>query len=135
MRPLGRRERQRRNLPCRASPAECCQERREFLSRPCRNFSIGRHLWSAPMRSPPRRGMVEQPIECWSDKATTFACDFPPLVFLSFNPRRGNPDAILKHDRKFEEVVENWALTLGGTRLSVGADRPRVQQVKWLSAC
>src|SRR5260370_209967 len=55
MRLLGRKERQRRNPPCQASPAECCQERREFPSGPCHNFSIGRHLWFGPIHSPPQR--------------------------------------------------------------------------------
>src|SRR5258708_39191178 len=107
MRLLGRRERQRRNLPCRASPAERCQERRESLSRPCHNFSIGRPLWFGPMRSPPPRGTVKQLIECCSDRATTFACDFPPVDFLASESRHGNPNATLEPDRKFDQVVEN----------------------------
>src|SRR5207237_9978704 len=89
-----RRERQRRNLPCPASPAECRQGRRESLLRPCHNFSIGRHLWFGPMRSPPQQRMVELLIECCSDRATTFACGllqsfFEILRGLGFCGSRG----------------------------------------------
>src|SRR5216683_8277706 len=107
MRLLGRTERQRRNLPCRASPVECCRERRESLSGPCHNFSIGRHLWFGPMRSPPRRRVVQPQIECSSDRSTTFACDFPREVFLASGPRRCSLDATVKSEREFQEVVEN----------------------------
>src|SRR6267143_1937724 len=107
MRPSGRREKQRRNLPCRASPAECCQERRESLSRPCHNFSIGRRLWFGPMRWPPRRRLAQPQIKWSSDRSKTFACDFPPVDFLSSDLRGGNPDATLERDRNLEEVAEN----------------------------
>src|SRR6266481_5108424 len=80
MRLLGRTERQRRNLPCRASPAECCQERREFLSRPFHNFSIGRHLWFGPLRSRPPRREVQPQTEYRSDRSETFAYEFPRAV-------------------------------------------------------
>src|SRR5580693_9393164 len=81
MRPLGRRERQRRNLPCRASPAGCCQERRESPSRPCHNFLAGRHPWLGPLHSRLQRVVIGQ-IECCLGKSATFACDFPPIGFL-----------------------------------------------------
>src|SRR5260370_32931281 len=110
MRLLGRRERQRRNLPCRASPAECCQERRESPLRPCHNFSIGRHLWFGPMRLPPQREVAGQPIECCSDRSTTFACDSPPVVFLASYPGRCSPNATLRSGREFKEGIENKAL-------------------------
>src|SRR6266404_8003917 len=101
MRPSGQREKQRRNLPCRASPVECCLEHRESLSGPCQNFSGGRHLWFGPMRSPPRRRMVQPQIKWNSDRSTTFACDFPPADFLSSDPRGGNPGATWERDRKW----------------------------------
>src|SRR5258708_35874233 len=59
------------------------------------------------MRSPPQRGAVGEPIECSSDRATTFACDFPPVVFLASDPRQCSPDAIVERDGKLREVVEN----------------------------
>src|SRR5258708_35757497 len=59
------------------------------------------------MRSPPQRGAVGEPIECSSDRATTFACDFPPVVFLASDPRQCSPDAIVARDGKLREVVEN----------------------------
>src|SRR6267143_1599618 len=96
MRLLGRTERQRRNLPCRASPEGCCQERREFPSGPCHNFSIGRHLWFGPMHSPPQRRGVQSPIECSSSTSTIFAYDFPRIVLLASDPRRCSLDATLK---------------------------------------
>src|ERR1700682_3340485 len=83
MRLSGRRERQRRNLPCRVIPAECCQERRESLSIPCHYLSICRQLWFGPMRSSPQQGVVQRPIEYCSDKSATFACYFPPIVFVN----------------------------------------------------
>src|ERR1700674_2797917 len=107
MRPLGRRERQRHNQLCRADPAECHQERRESLSRPFHNFSIGRHLWFGPMRSPLQRRVVQLQIECSSDRSETFACDFPQVVFLASDTRRCSRDATLKSEREFPEVVEN----------------------------
>src|SRR5229473_6579512 len=107
MRLLGRTERQRRNLPCRADPAECCQERREFLSGPSHSFSIDRHLCSCPMRSPPQRGMAGQPIKCCSGSSTTFACDIPPAVLLTSDPGGCSLHATLKSEREFQEVVEN----------------------------
>src|SRR5713226_8560707 len=107
MQPLGRTERQRRNLPCRASPAECCQERRESPSRPFHNFSIGRHLWFGPMRWLRQRRVVEQPVECYSNRATTFARDFPPVFCLASEPKRCSRDATVKSQREFQEVVEN----------------------------
>src|SRR6266851_1515084 len=79
MRLLGRRERQRRNLPCRVTPAECCQERRESLSIPCRYLSICRQLWFGPMRSPAQQRVVQRPIEYCSDKSATFACYCSPV--------------------------------------------------------
>src|SRR6267143_6389021 len=100
MRPLGRKEKQRRNLPCRATPAECCPERRESLSKPNHNFSIGRRLWFGPMRWPPRRRLVQPQIKCCSDRSITFACDFP-LVGFFLHPREGNPDATWEHERKW----------------------------------
>src|SRR4029077_801280 len=106
MRPLERREKQRRSLLCPASPAACCQERRESLSRPCHNFSIGRHLWFCPKRSPPRQGVAEQSVECCSDRPTTFSCDFPPVFFAS-HPRQSIPDATVENERGSQEVVEN----------------------------
>src|SRR6266849_9033843 len=99
MRPSGQKEKQRRNLPYRASPVECCRERRESLSRPCQNFSIGRHLWFGPMRPPPRRGVVGQLIEHCSNRATTFACYFLPVVLLATDPRRCTPVATMKSAR------------------------------------
>src|SRR5258708_4194045 len=107
MRLLGRTERQRRNLPCRASPAECHQERRESPSKPFHNFSIGRHLWFGPMRSPPQRGMAGQPIECCSGSSTTLACDIPPAVLLASDPGRCSLDATMKIERELQEVIEN----------------------------
>src|SRR5882724_3385271 len=124
MRPLRRKERQRRNLPCRASSAECCLERREPLSGPFHNFSIGRHLWFGPLRSPPRRRLVQPQIRWSSDRSTTFACDFPPVDFLSSDPRGGNPDATWQRDRKW---LKTGALTPGGKRRSVRAELRRVQ--------
>src|ERR1700716_225875 len=82
MQPLGRRERQRRNLPCRVIPVECCQERRESLSIPCHYLSICRQLWFGPMRSPPQQRVAQRPIEYCSDKPATFACYFPPIRLL-----------------------------------------------------
>src|SRR5260370_40674427 len=108
MRPLGGRERQPRKPPCRASRAECCQERRESLSGPCHNFSIGRHLWFGPMRSPPQRGMAGQPIECCSGNSKTFACDYlGSSSYFRSCPVRCSPDATVKRKREFQEVVEN----------------------------
>src|SRR6266849_305187 len=104
---LGRTERKRRNLPCRASPAECCQERREFPSGPCHNFSIGRHLLFCPMRSPPQRKGVQSQIECSSTRSTTFAYDFPRIVFLASDTKRCSLDTTVKGEREFPEVVEN----------------------------
>src|SRR5438105_1894009 len=93
MRPSGRRERQRRNLPCRASPAECCRVHRESLLKPCQNFSIDRHPWFGPMRLPSQREVAEQPTECCSNGTSSFACDPPPVRFeivyvLPFSPPR-----------------------------------------------
>src|SRR2546426_12174667 len=102
-----RRERQRRNLPCPASPAECRQGHRESLLRPCHNFSIGRHLWFGPMRSPPQQRVVQTQIECSSSRSATFACDFPRVVFLASGPTRCSLDATVKSEREFPEVVEN----------------------------
>src|ERR1700688_4685198 len=83
MRPLGPKEIQRHNLPCRASPAECHPERREFLSRPFHNFLAGRHLWFGPLRSPRQHTVVQPPIGCCSENSKTFACDMPPAVLLA----------------------------------------------------
>src|SRR5713226_5068071 len=120
MRPLRRRERQRRNLPCRASSAECCRERRESLSRPFHNFSIGRHLSFGPTRSPHQRGAVGQPVECCSDRATTFACHFLLAVFLATDPRRCTPVATVKSEQEFQEVVERGTLKKGSLKLGAG---------------
>src|ERR1700687_4796428 len=129
MRLLGRRERQRRNLPCRASPAECCQERRESLSRPFHNFSIGRHLWFGPMHSPPQRRVVQPQIECSSDRSTTFSCDFPQVVFLASDTRRCSRDATVKSAREFSEVVENKNIKKIRLKLGAGAEERRVQRI------
>src|ERR1700730_11890425 len=80
MQPLGRRERPRRNRPCRVNPAECCPERRESLSIPCHYLSICRQLWFGPMRSPPQQRVVQRPVEYCSDKSVTFAFDSSPIV-------------------------------------------------------
>src|SRR5216684_9202607 len=111
MQPLGRMERQRRNRPCRASPGECCQERREFPSRPFHNFLAGRHLWFGPLRSPLQRGAVQLQIECSSDWSTIFACDAPSssFAFLASDSRRCSRDATVKRELEFPEVVENKA--------------------------
>src|SRR6266849_6149897 len=122
MRLLGRTERQRRNLPCRASSAECCQGPRESLSGLRRNFSIGRHLWFGPRRSPPQRGVAGQPIECCSDWSITFACDSPPVVFLASYPGRCSPHATVKSERDFQEVIENKALKKGSLKLDAGTE-------------
>src|SRR6266849_3220071 len=122
MRLLGRTERQRRNLPCRASSAECYQGRREPLSKPFHNFSIGRHLWFGPMRLPPQREVAGQPIECCSDRSTTFACDSPPVVFLASYPGRCSPHATVKSEREFQEVIENKALRKESLKLDAGTE-------------
>src|SRR5260370_36136908 len=106
MRLLGRKERQRRNLPCQASPAECCQGRRESLSGPSHSFSIGRHLWFGLLRSPPQRRGVQSPIECSSSTSTIFAYDFPRIVLLASDTRQCSLDAIVKSEREFPEVIE-----------------------------
>src|SRR6266853_503182 len=98
MRLLGRTERQRRNPPCRASPAECCQERREFLSRPFHNFSIGRHLWFGPLRSRPPRREVQPQTEYRSDRSETFAYESLEQ-FLASDSRRCSPDATVKREQ------------------------------------
>src|SRR6267378_3266672 len=121
MRPSGRREKQRRNLPCRASPAECCQERRESLSRPCHNFSIGRHLWFGPMRLPPQQRVVQPQRECSSDRPTTFAFDFLQWIFF---PQTLERAIRMPHGSVIEissKSLKTGALTLGGKRPSVGA--------------
>src|SRR5580704_1200646 len=97
MRPLGRKERQRHNLLCPASPAECCRERRGLPSGPFRNFSIGRHLCFGPTRSLHPRGVLGQP-ECSRDRTTIFACHFLLAVFLATNPRRCSPVAKVKRE-------------------------------------
>src|SRR5260370_35200714 len=106
MRLLGRRERQRRNLPCRASPAECCQERRESPLRPFHSFSIGRHLWFGPMRLPPQRGGAGQPIECCSGRVKTFPLGFPPATFLSPTSTQGVPGGAASRSAEFEQPVQ-----------------------------
>src|SRR5229473_7177358 len=116
MRLLGRRERQRRNLPCRASPAECCQERRESLSRPFHNFSIGRHLWFGPLRSTPQRRMAGQPIGCWPYSSINFAFDIPPAVVLDSDPRGCSLDATLKVNTNFTKSLNTGGLE-GSQRL------------------
>src|SRR6266446_2671299 len=109
MRLLGRKERQRRSLLCRAGLAECCPERQESLSGPSHSFSIDRHPWSCPMRSPPQRGMAGQPLKCCSGSLTTFSCDIPPAVLLASNPEGCSLDATVKGERELQEVVENRA--------------------------
>src|ERR1700723_2068502 len=107
MRPLGRRGRQRRNLLCRVGPAECCRERRESLSKPFHNFSIGRHLWLGPRRSPLRRRAVQKQIGCSSDRSEAFACDFPQVDFVASDPTGCRLDAIAKSELESREVLEN----------------------------
>src|SRR6266850_1654949 len=120
MRLSGRTERQRRNLPCRASPAECCQERRESLSGPFHNFSIGRHLWFGPMRSRPQQRVVQTQTECSLNRSVTFACDFPRVVFLASGPTRCSLDATLKTARELLEVAENRGVYEESHRISGG---------------
>src|SRR5882762_8401852 len=107
----GRTERQRRNPPCRANPAECCQEHRESLSGPRRSFSIARHLWLGPMPSPPQQRVVQTQTECSLNRSVTFACATPREVLLASGPRRCSLDATLKTAREPLEVVENRAFT------------------------
>src|SRR5580700_7242311 len=110
MRLLGRRGRQRHNQLCRASPAECHQERRESPARPFHNFSIGRHLWFGPLRSPPQQKAVLQQIECRSDRSKIFACDFPPVVVIASDPRQCSPAATVRSGLESRELFEKKAL-------------------------
>src|SRR5882672_5584694 len=107
MRPSERMEKQQRNLPCRASPAECFRERPEFPSRPFHNFSTGRHLWPDPPHMQLPRIAERTRIMHSSNWLKTFACDVPQVVFLASDGRRCRLDAIAVGNREFREAIDN----------------------------
>src|SRR5580765_5944336 len=110
MQPLGRRGKRRHNLLCRASPGECCRERRESPSGPFHYFSIGRHLWFCLSRLPLQRRMVQRQIECSSNSLKTFSCDFSPVDFLLSDLGKCSRDAIVRSEQECLETNENIGL-------------------------